>query len=226
MAKISKLESDVVVVGAGGAGMRAAIAAAETGARVIVVTKGQAARSGATPMACPSYQAAFAMEDDRDNPDIAFEDTCFEGRYLGDENLIHVLTREATERAMEMNRYGMKYRKKENGNFLQVVHPGHSYERNLVIMGNGYAMAAGLRREMLKHSSISLLEDVVVTRLLTDDERIVGLVGLDMRSGELIAYSDSSGYSGNRWVSRVMALDRYRTRINWRRCFSRPPGRR
>lgn len=187
MDKISKLESDVVVVGAGGAGMRAAIAAAETGARVIVVTKGQAARSGATPMACPSYQAAFAMEDDRDNPDIAFEDTCFEGRYLGDENLIHVLTREATERAMEMNRYGVKYRKKENGNFLQVVHPGHSYERNLVIMGNGYAMAAGLRREMLKHSSISLLEDVVVTRLLTDDERIVGLVGLDMRSGELIA---------------------------------------
>ncbi len=187
MSKMERYETDVVIVGAGGAGMRAAIAAAEEGAKVIVITKGQAARSGATPMACPSYQAAFAMEDDRDNPEIAFEDTCFEGRYLGDENLINALTHEATDRAMEMNRYGVKYRKKENGNFLQVVHPGHSYERNLVIMGNGYAMAAGLRREMLKHSSISLLEDVVVTRLLTDGERIVGLLGLDMRSGEMIA---------------------------------------
>lgn len=165
--------------------MRAAIAAADEGARVIVITKGQAARSGATPMACPSYQAAFAMEDDRDNPDIAFEDTCFEGRYLGDENLIDALTHEATDRAMDMHRYGVKFRKQENGKFLQVVHPGHSFERNLVIMGNGYAMAAGLRREMLKSPSITLLEDVVVTRLLTESDRIIGLIGLDMRSGNM-----------------------------------------
>lgn len=181
------LETDVIIVGAGGAGMRAAIAAADEGARVIVITKGQAARSGATPMACPSYQAAFAMEDDRDNPEIAFEDTCFEGRYLGDENLIYALTQEATERAMDMHRYGVKFRTKENGKFLQVVHPGHSYERNLVIMGNGYAMAAGLRREMLKKPSVTLIEDVVVTRLLTDGEHIAGLVGLDMRSGKSIS---------------------------------------
>ena len=58
------LKSDVIVVGGGGAGMRAAIAAAEAGATVTLLTKGQAARSGATTMACPSYQAAFAMEDE------------------------------------------------------------------------------------------------------------------------------------------------------------------
>lgn len=186
MSLTDALRTDVIIVGAGGAGMRAAIAAADEGARVIVITKGQAARSGATPMACPSYQAAFAMEDDRDNPDIAFEDTCFEGRYLGDENLIYALTREATDRAMDLARYGVKFRTNENGNFLQVVHPGHSYERNLVIMGNGYAMAAGLRREMLKKPSLTLLEDTVVTQLLTDGERMLGLTGLDMRSGKTI----------------------------------------
>lgn len=187
MPNLENLETDVIVVGAGGAGMRAAIASAEQGARVIVLTKGQAARSGATPMACPSYQAAFAMEDDRDSPDIAFEDTCFEGRYLGDENLIFALTHESTERAEDMYRYGVKYRTKENGKFLQVVHPGHSYERNLVIMGNGYAMAAGLRREMLKHENVTLLEDVVTTRLLADGERLTGLVGLDMRAGRAVS---------------------------------------
>ncbi|MCC7129675.1 MAG: FAD-binding protein [Anaerolineae bacterium] len=187
MSQNEVLETDVIIVGAGGARMRAAIAAADEGARVIVITKGQAARSGATPMACPSYQAAFAMEDDRDNPEIAFEDTCFEGRYLGDENLIDALTHEATDRAMDMYSYGVKFRKQENGKFLQVVHPGHSFERNLVIMGNGYAMAAGLRREMLKKPSVKLLEDVVVTRLLMDDGRIAGLVGLDMRSGNTIS---------------------------------------
>jgi len=187
MTHLESLETDVAIVGGGGAGMRAAIAAAEQGARVLLLTKGQAAHSGATPMACPSYQAAIAMEDPRDNPDIAFEDTCFEGRYLGDENLIYVLTHEATERAEDMYRYGIKFRTKENGKFLQVVHPGHSYERNLVILGDGYAMAAGLRHEMLKHENISLLEDVTVTRLLTDGERISGLVGLDMRHGNLVS---------------------------------------
>ena len=182
------VSADVLIIGAGGAGMRAAIAAAAEGAHVVLITKGQAARSGATPMACPSYQAAFAMEDGRDSPEIAFEDTCYEGRYLGDENLIRVLTMEATERAMDMRRFRVKFRMKENGNFLQVVHPGHSYERNLVIMGNGYAMAAGLRREVLKLENVELHEDVIATRLLTRGGSICGVAGLDMRSGSPVVY--------------------------------------
>jgi fumarate reductase (CoM/CoB) subunit A len=184
--EIDKVITDVAVVGAGGAGMRAAIAAAEAGARVIVLTKGQAARSGATPMACPSYQAAFAMEDDRDSPEVAFEDTRSEGRYLGDENLIWVLTHEATDRAMDLLRYGVKFRKKDDGKFLQVVHPGHSYERNLVILGGGYALAAALRRQALKMESITLMEDVVATRLFCSKGSIAGMIGLDMRSGRPI----------------------------------------
>jgi len=175
--------TDIVIIGAGGAGMRAAIAAAEKQVNVILLTKGLAARSGATPMACPSYQAAFAMEDERDSIDIAFEDTCFEGRYLGDENLILALTSEATERAMDLYRYGVKFRKKENGKFLQIIHPGHSFERNLVIMGSGYAMAARLRRELCKYENIKLMEDVIVTCLLKDHQRVAGIVGLDMRQG-------------------------------------------
>lgn len=177
-------KTDILILGAGAAGMRAAIAAAETGVDVILATKGSAAKSGATPMACPSYQAAFAMEDDRDNPEIAFEDTCFEGRYLGDENLIFALTNEATDRAMDMLEYGVKYRKKENGNFLQVVHPGHSFERNLVILGNGYAMASGLKKECLKYPNIHLIEDFVATKITGGSNSINGVIGLDMRLGK------------------------------------------
>ena len=190
--KFEVVASDVVVIGAGGAGMRAAIAAAEAGAKVVLLTKGQAARSGATPMACPSYQAAFAMEDDRDSSEIAFEDTCYEGRYLGDENLIKVLTSESTERAMDMYRYGVKFRENERGKFLQVVHPGHSFERNLVILGDGYAMAAGLRREVIKQENVQLVEDVVATLLLKDGDRMAGLVALDMRKGHPVVFEAPS----------------------------------
>ncbi len=175
--------ADVTVIGGGAAGLRAAIEAAQHGAKVLLVTKGQAARSGATTMASPSYQAAFALEDERDSVETAFEDTCFEGRYLGDENLIWALTSEATDRAMELHQWGLKYRTKENGKFLQVVHPGHSFERNLVIVGDGYAMASRLLAQVRKYPNIQVAEDLVVTRLLKSDAAIQGLVGLDMRRG-------------------------------------------
>jgi succinate dehydrogenase/fumarate reductase flavoprotein subunit len=127
------------------------------------------------------------MEDARDNPEIAFEDTCVEGRNLGDENLVWALTHEATDRAMDLLRYGLKYRKRENGQFLQVVHPGHSYERNLVIVGGGYALAAALLRQARKSPSITFLEDVVATRLLDGNGSVAGLIAMDMRRGRPIA---------------------------------------
>jgi succinate dehydrogenase/fumarate reductase flavoprotein subunit len=176
-------KADVVIIGGGAAGLRAAIEVAEQGGDVLLVTKGQAARSGATAMASPSYQAAFAFEDERDSIETAFEDTCFEGRYLGDENLIWALTSEATERAMELHRWGLKYRTKPNGKFLQVVHPGHSYERNLVIVGDGYAMAARLLAKLRTYPNVRVAEDLVVTKILTRSGQVVGVMGLDMRRG-------------------------------------------
>ena len=186
---INYIKTDLIIVGGGAAGMRAAIAAAQENVNVVLLTKGQAAHSGATPMACPSYQAAFAMEDDRDNPEIAFEDTCFEGRYLGDENLIYALVNEATDRAMELEKYGVKFRKNEKGKYLQVVHPGHSFERNLVIVGDGYAMAAGLLREVRKYKNISVIDDQVVTRILTKSNRACGVISFDMRQGKPIVFN-------------------------------------
>lgn len=166
--------------------MRAAIAAAEAGVDVLVLTKGKASRSGATPMACPSYQAALSLEDDRDSPELAFEDTCFEGRYLGDENLISVLTAEATERAMDLSRYGVKFRTDESGSLLQVLHPGQSFERNLVIQGSGYALAAGLYRELRRHGNIKVKEDCVAASLLHDGDSISGVSALNMCRGSVL----------------------------------------
>ncbi len=170
---------DVLVVGGGGAACRAAIECHAQGVRVAVICKGVVARSGATPMACPSYQAAVAHQDPRDNPEIAFRDTVEEGRHLGDENLIWALTTEATERARDLEQYGLRYQEVD-GHWLQVRHPGHTFPRNLVIRGCGYAMARCLKREC-KRRQIPLFEDVMATRLLLHEGRVVGVVALDLR---------------------------------------------
>lgn len=180
--------TEVLIIGGGGAAVRAAIAADDAGARVAVLVKGQIAHSGLTAMACPSYQAAGAFEEPEDTADIAFADVTKEGRYLGDENLIRVLVEEATERALEMEQYGVKLTKGKNENYYQVMHPGQSYARNLVIRGCGYGMMVGLRRELLRRPNIEAFEDFVATRLLKDGERIAGTMAMNMRTGEMVAF--------------------------------------
>ncbi len=182
------VKTDVLIVGGGGAAVRAAIAADDAGARVAMLVKGQVAHCGLTSMACPSYQAAGAFEEPEDTPEIAFADATKEGRYLGDENLIRVLVDEATDRALEMERYGVKLTKTEDGRIFQVMHPGQTYARNLVIRGCGYGMMVGLRRELLRRPAIQTFEDFVATRLLKDGDRVSGAVALNLRNGELVVF--------------------------------------
>jgi len=77
------MKTDLLILGAGAAGMRSAIAAAEAGVRVTLATKGPAARSGATPMACRLTRQPSQWKTIATTRKSAFEDTCFEGRYLG-----------------------------------------------------------------------------------------------------------------------------------------------
>jgi succinate dehydrogenase/fumarate reductase flavoprotein subunit len=176
-------DCDALIVGGGGAGTRAAIAADNTGAKVALISKGPIARSGATPLAFTSYQAAFGHSDPRDNPKVHFDDAVREGRYLGDQHLIEAMVIEAQERALDLERYGVKFMKQDDGTFYQAYHPGETYPRNLMIQGGGYAMMVGLRKELRKHPQVQVFEDHVLTKLLRRDDEIVGAMALDLRTG-------------------------------------------
>jgi len=180
------MDVDVLVVGGGGAGARAAIEAHTCGASVALLCKGLLGKSGTTPQAWPSYEAAFAAADPRDTPQVHFEDTCREGRLLGDENLIWALASEARERVLDLERYGVKF-EKVDGKFLQVHHPGQTYPRCLVIKGGGYGLISGLYKELKRRPEITLLPDVMVTRLLQAGGRVVGATALDSRDGSFAA---------------------------------------
>ncbi len=188
MAPYLSVQTDVLIIGGGGAGVRAAIAADDAGARVAMLVKGQVAHSGLTAMACPSYQAAAAFEEPEDTAEIAFADVTKEGRYLGDENLIKALVEEATARALEMEAYGVKLTKTAEGRTFQVIHPGQSFARNLVIRGCGYGMMFGLRRELLRRPGIQTFEDFIATSLLMDGERVAGAVAVNLRTAGVVVF--------------------------------------
>lgn len=185
MGKYEIQETDVLVVGGGGAGLRAAIAGADEGAKVVLINKGQLARSSITVTAQWSFQAAFAHEDIRDSPDLMFGDIVVAGRYLGDQNLVEVLARDAVARALDLERYKVRFTKKDD-KFVQTFIPGQTFPRSILLEAGGYGMVRGLIREVERHKdTISVIEDLIITKLLTYQGEVVGAVGLDIQKGEI-----------------------------------------
>lgn len=100
--------TDILVIGGGGAGMRAAIAAAESGKKVVLLSKGPLARTGITPVAGEGVEGAVNAGD---TPEFHYRDTVAAGRGLADENLVYALAQESVARIRDLESYGAKFKK-------------------------------------------------------------------------------------------------------------------
>jgi succinate dehydrogenase/fumarate reductase flavoprotein subunit len=177
------LPTDVLVIGGGGAGMRAAIEAARQDCRVIVANKGPIGRSGITPMAMEALQCVCTPGD---SEELHFKDAVTGERYLGDERLIAVLVREAQQRVKDLESFGVRFKRKSDGSFDPMHHPGQTLPRTLFIQGGGFGMLAGLIAEARKYPEIQILSDVFVKKLCLDREGLPsGAIYLDLKDGRL-----------------------------------------
>lgn len=178
-----KLTADVLVIGAGGAGLRAALAAAEAGARVILANKGPLAKSGITLTAAGGMQAPLHPED---SAELYYEDIVRCGYGLADGDLARTLAAEAAARVPEIERYGARLMRDAAGGYALGQFPGQSRPRNLFVKGGGIGLAAALAGACRRHGGITVLEDFFVTGLVTGDGgAAAGAMGLDLKSGAL-----------------------------------------
>jgi len=186
---VKEVKTDVVVVGGAGAGCRAAIAATEEGVDVVILDKGTVGRSGATPCALWSIQAPFGKmgTDSRDSPEQMFKDLVLGGRHLGDQNILEVIANTACDRILDLERYGVKFKKTEDGRFYQTPMPGQTYPRSCFIIENGHALSTILAKEASRHRNIWIRNDFMSFTVLKKGNRAVGILGLDMKEGELEA---------------------------------------
>jgi succinate dehydrogenase/fumarate reductase flavoprotein subunit len=186
------LSTDVLVVGAGGAGMYAAIAAARHGASVILLDKSLIGRGGATVMAQMTVAAAVGQQEP-DDWTIHFQDTVTAGRGLCDEALSALLCREGPERILEMEQWGTRWAR-EHGHIKQERAPGHSRRRCCYVdfLNTGPAVAATLRRKVSEISKIRRLSNVTVIEVLIKDGSAVGVAGLNLIDGELVTFQSKS----------------------------------
>ena len=184
-------KTDVLVIGSGIAGIRAAIEAAEQGANVILTTKGALCKDGAASwMAGNAFQAALYAPD---SVDAHMRDTIIGGKYLNNQNLVKTFLDLGPKAVEEMHRWGMRLSRWE-GKFYQIPFPGHSFPRSVcgkpgLFLGPEYRKT--LFREVKKRG-IRVDEDIFFSDLLLSQGEVAGAVGLDVRKGKARIYRAKS----------------------------------
>ncbi|MGP1684873.1 MAG: FAD-binding protein, partial [Giesbergeria sp.] len=187
-----QLESDVLVIGAGGAGMYAAIAAARDGCRVHLIDRSLIGRGGATVMAQMTVAVALG-EQCPDRWEHHLADTLAAGRGLCDPDLAQLLCENAPARIREMDAWKVGWAR-EDGHLKQVHAPGHDRARCVYVdfLNTGPAVSRTLRARLNRIDAIRRIGDVLVTDIVVHGGEAVGAVGLHLVSGEAVALQAKS----------------------------------
>jgi succinate dehydrogenase / fumarate reductase flavoprotein subunit len=182
MASHETIEHDVLIVGAGGAGLRAAIAAAETGVTVGLVCKSLLGKAH-TVMAEGGVAAAMANVDDRDDWRVHFADTMRGGQYVNNWRMAELHAKEAPARVHELEAWGAVFDRTEDGRILQRNFGGHKYPR-LAHVGDrtGLEMIRTLQDHAI-HQGIDVHMECTVLRLFLDQGRVAGAFAYDRERG-------------------------------------------
>jgi succinate dehydrogenase / fumarate reductase flavoprotein subunit len=189
--ELEKHEYDVVVVGAGGAGLRAAIEASESGARTAVVCKSLLGKAH-TVMAEGGIAAAMANLYPEDNWRVHFRDTMRGGKMLNHWRMAQLHAQEAPDRVRELEDWGALFDRTPDGLISQRDFGGHRYAR-LAHVGDrtGLELIRTLQQRTVA-LGIDVYMECTVTRLLTDENGITGAFGYWRESGRFIAWQAPS----------------------------------
>ena len=183
---MQEVSTDVLIVGAGGAGMYAAISAARQGASVLLLDKSLIGRGGATIMAQMTVAAALGQEEP-DDCATHLRDTLEAGRGLCNEELSALLCYDGPQRILEMEEWGTRWAR-AGERIRQEIAPGHSRKRCCYVdfLNTGPAVAATLRRKVSEVAAIRRLSNIAVVDVVIKNGRAVGAVGLDLAEGEFV----------------------------------------
>ncbi len=187
MVDFTRHEYDVLVIGAGGAGLRAAIEASAAGAKTAVLSKSLLGKAH-TVMAEGGAAAAMGNVDPRDNWRVHFADTMRGGQYLNNWRMAELHAKEAPDRIRELEAWGAVFDRTKDGKILQRNFGGHKYPR-LAHVGDrtGLEMIRTLQDHGI-HKGIDFFMEHTVVRLLKDGERVAGAVAYDREFGYFHAF--------------------------------------
>ena len=195
---------DVLIIGAGGAGLRAAIEAKQRGLKVGIITKSLLGKAH-TVMAEGGMAAAMGNVYEEDNWMVHFRDTMRGGKYLNNYRMAELHAKEAPERVLELEQWGALFDRTKDGKILQRDFGGHRYAR-LAHTGDrtGLELIRTLQQKVVSMGTDVFME-VKVLKLVHDDAgRVAGCVAYHRASGEFVTFAAkavilATGGAGKSW---------------------------
>ena len=183
-------KTDVLIIGSGGAGSRAAIEINKKGYKATIVSKGLSFKSGCTGMAEGGYNAAITRINPEDNKKIHYEDTLKGGGYLNDKELVKTLVNNSPDRLSDLEEYGALFDRKEDGKLNQRPFGGQSKKRTYFQSDRtGHEIITSLKEEIIKNK-IETIDEIMITSLITDkkEEKVIGAIGLNLKNSKTIFF--------------------------------------
>jgi succinate dehydrogenase / fumarate reductase flavoprotein subunit len=198
-------EYDVVVVGAGGAGLRAAIEASACGARTALICKSLLGKAH-TVMAEGGIAAALANVDTRDQWQVHFRDTIKGGKFLNQWRMAQLHAQEAAERVNELEQWGAVFDRTKDGRILQRNFGGHTYPR-LAHVGDrtGLEMIRTLQDRGV-HQGIDVHMECTIRRVLKDGDRVAGCFGYQRETGRFVVFRAKAVVLATGGIGRCWAI--------------------
>jgi succinate dehydrogenase / fumarate reductase flavoprotein subunit len=187
MEAFTTLTTDVLVIGAGGAGMRAAIEAAQAGARVDIVCKSLLGKAH-TVMAEGGIAAALGNVDPDDNWQVHFQDTMRGGQLINNWRMAQLHAQESPDRVYELETYGALFDRTPDGRIMQRAFGAHTYRR-LCHVGDrtGLEMIRTLQDRVVQ-LGINVRMEWTLTRLLKAGDRVIGAFGYNRVDGSFVSF--------------------------------------
>ncbi len=206
MSQYETHEYDVVVIGAGGAGLRAAIESARSGAKTAIICKSLLGKAH-TVMAEGGAAAALGNADDRDGWKVHFKDTMKGGKYLNNWRMAQIHAQESADRIRELEQWGAVFDRTPSGLINQRNFGGHTYPRLAhVADSTGLEIIRTLQEKGI-HSGIDIFMEYTVSHLLQDDDgTCTGNVSYNRVDGSMHTFSAKSTILATGGITRCWAV--------------------
>ncbi|MDD5013612.1 MAG: FAD-binding protein [Atribacterota bacterium] len=190
---MDKQKCDIVIVGGGGAGLKAAIEARKLGVDVILIQKGKQGESGSTsydvaPFA--GYSAADGADDSEDNPNVHYNDIMKASKGTADRKLVRILVEESVNSLKELRNIGIEFTKDESGKEIITKGCFASKPRNRRIKGHGHPISKKLS-EQARCLGVKFFEDTMAIEIVISKRECVGIIAL-LSSGEKVFFNSIS----------------------------------
>lgn len=204
-------EIDVLVIGAGGAGLRAAIEAKSNGAEVLIINKGISGETGCTKSAASDWMAfgaAFGHADPADAPKEHWIDIMVKGGLLCDPVLSKNIAFDAPDRFMDLEKWGADFDKTEDGKFVQILSDGARYPR---ACGKGADTGPVIIKVLMQKANelgVKFVDNISTVDLILDDlGNAIGCYGIDRKTNELVIFKANAIILASGGAGKIYALN-------------------